>query len=85
MSLTAFIYLDIFIDTEKEVLAMRATAKQLFAEGKTTMTWTGEGVSASKQFVAPVLDILAETRQFLKLKNSSKYGRISTSASQLRY
>ena len=85
MAITQYIYLDPLIDTEADVLAMRKKATLLMQEGKTTMEWTGEGTSAKKAFVCPVLDILAETRYFLKSKNPQKYGYITTRNKQIRY
>jgi len=83
--LTQFIFLDIHIDTESDVLAIRKRALDLIKEGKTVMEWSGEGTSTSKQFTAPVLDILAETRFFLKTLNPTKYGWLTNSSRQIRY
>lgn len=85
MALSKFIYLDPLIDTEEAVLAIRAAAMALMQEGKTTMSWVGEGTQASKAFVAPVMDILMETRNFLKQKNPQKYGFIATRSRVLFY
>jgi hypothetical protein len=38
------------------------------------MEWVGEGTSAKKAFVAPIMDILAETRWFLKQADPATYG-----------
>ena len=82
---TMFIYLDPLIDSEDYVLSLREKAKETLRELKTVMTWTGEGVSATKQFVADPLIIMAETRQCLKLMNPSKYGQITNSSRQIRF
>ena len=73
------------IDTEDEVLKIRARAKELFMEGKTVLQWQGEGVSANKQFVMDVSDVLVETRLFLMRINPTKYGNLTNSARQLRF
>ena len=82
---TMYVYLDPVIDTEEDVLAIRATALAMLKEGKTVLEWTGEGVSSKKAFVAPVFDILAECRHCLKQMNPQKYGYIATSSKQFRF
>ena len=77
MALTKFIFLDPIILTEAQILAIYNNALALIAEGKTQMSWQGEGVSSDKAFVAPVMDILAEARYALKVKNPQKYGWIT--------
>lgn len=77
MAITRYIFLDPLIDTEESVLAIRARAMALLAQGITITSWQGEGTSASKQFTAPVMDILNETRAFLKQKNPQRYGFIT--------
>lgn len=62
------------IDSIETVLAIRAKALQLYAQGNTVMEWTGEGTSAKKAFVAPIMEILAETRWFLKNADPQTYG-----------
>lgn len=78
MSLTRYVYLDPLIDDEQTVLAIRAKAISLLQAGVTTLSWQGEGTSASKQFVAPCMDILNETRAFLKQRNPSRYGYLTS-------
>lgn len=70
----AYLTLDVKIDSEEVVLDIRAKALALYAQGNTIMKWQGEGVSAEKSFVAPIKDILEETRIFLKSLNPAKYG-----------
>lgn len=77
MALSKYIFLDPLIDDEATVLAIRAKAISLLQAGITVMSWQGEGTSASKQFTAPVMDILNETRAFLKQKNPQRYGFIT--------
>jgi hypothetical protein len=78
MALTRYVYLDPLIDDETTVLAIRAKALSLLQAGVQTMSWQGEGTSASKQFTAPVMDILNETRAFLKQKNPNRYGYLTS-------
>ena len=82
MALSKYLYLDPLIDDEQTVLAIRAKALSLLQSGVQTMSWQGEGTSASKQFVAPVMDILNETRAFLKQKNPGRF-RYLTSRSRV--
>jgi hypothetical protein len=53
------------IDDPDFVLQLRAKAQQLLLEGKTIMSWEGEGTSVGKQFTLPIMDVLRETRYFL--------------------
>lgn len=62
------------IDSIDTVLEIRAKALQLYAQGHIVMEWTGEGTSAKKSFAAPIADILAETRWFLKNADPNTYG-----------
>ena len=78
------IIFQIGIDTEEEVLKIRAKAKELMMNGIVTMQWQGEGVSAGKQFVMSPDDILVETRLFLMRLNPQKYGYITTATRQIR-
>lgn len=78
MAISKYLFLDPLIDDEATVLAIRARAIALLQAGIQTMSWTGEGTSASKQFVAPCMDILNETRAFLKQKNPVKYGYLTS-------
>jgi hypothetical protein len=71
---TQYQFLDPLIDSEDEVLAIRAAALALYKEGKTIIEWEGEGTSAKRAFVAPIEKILAETRMFLKQLNPAVYG-----------
>ena len=78
MAISKYIFLDPLIDDEATVLAIRAKAISLMQSGIMTMSWSGEGTSASKQFTAPVMDILNETRAFLKQKNPARYGYLTS-------
>lgn len=59
---------------ESEILAIRDTAKKLLMEGKTTMSYSVDGMSASKQFAMPVADVLDECRFALRRLDPKKYG-----------
>lgn len=72
--LTQYQFLDPQIDSIESVLEIRATAMQLYAEGKTILEWGGEANSTRKGFVAPIERILAETRMFLKQADPATYG-----------
>ncbi len=71
-----FIFINPLVDSEDFVLSIRNNAMKLYMEGKTQMSWTGEGVSSEKQFVADVESILMETNRALKLINPDKYGYV---------
>ena len=77
-------FLDPVIDSEATILAIRAQAMALYTQGKTIMEWAGEGTEAKKAFVAPIQEILAETRYALKQKNPGKYGSIVRQTQVLR-
>ena len=64
--------------TVEEVLAIQAKAKKLLLEGKTIMTWNEGGTAASRQFVMPVQDILAECAYALKKLSPETYGDSSS-------
>lgn len=84
MALTQYQFLDPVIDDKDAVLAIRATALALYAEGKTLMEWSGEGTSGKRQWVADIEQILAETRYFLKQYDPATYGYVVRSAKQFR-
>jgi hypothetical protein len=71
---TQYQFLDPLIDDVDTVLAIRQAALKLYQEGKTIMEWSGEGTDVSREFVAPVEKILAETRMFLKQAMPDVYG-----------
>jgi hypothetical protein len=73
MGMTRYLF-DPMIDSIDVVLAIRAKAMTLMAEGKTVMEWQGEGLSAVKQFTMPIADVLEETRYFLKQADPATYG-----------
>ena len=81
---TSGFQLDPLIDQVEDVLAIRAAAITLMKEGKTIMEWSGNGTEAKKEWVAPISEILAETRRFLKLADPQTYGRIVRQSTMLR-
>lgn len=52
--------------TLEQVQAILARAATLLAEGKTIMTWSGEGKSGGKQFTMPVDQVLLEANNRLR-------------------
>ena len=48
--------------THSEVVAIQTRAKTLLLEGKTVMSWSVSGASASKQFVLPIKEVLEECK-----------------------
>jgi hypothetical protein len=81
---TSGFQLDPRIDSEETVLKIREHALKLLMDGTTIMKWEGEGTTAERQFVAPVSEILAETRKFLKLINPHKYGHVVRQSQMIR-
>jgi hypothetical protein len=73
------------MDSEDEVLAIRAKAKELLLKGIVVLSWSGEGVESSKEFTMKCEDVLMETRLFLMRLNPSKYGVITNSSRIIRY
>ena len=66
--------------TEQELLCFRDTAKKLLLEGKTIMTYQGEGTGAGREFSMPPDQLLLEVTWALKSKLPTKYGFIATRA-----
>jgi len=61
--------------TVAEVLEIQAKAKKLLMEGKTVMSWSEGGTSATRQLVMPVQDILGECAYALRKLDPETYGR----------
>lgn len=76
-NITQGILFDPIIDSEESILAIRAAAITIAAEGKTIMEYNGEGTSYTRKFTLPVEQVLSETRYCLKQINPQKYGFIS--------
>lgn len=81
---TSGFQLDPLIDSIDEVLEIRAAAIRAMKDGRVVLEWQGNGTSAKKEFVAPVSEILAETRTFLKLADPDTYGHIVRQSNVLR-
>jgi|APCry1669188910_1035180.scaffolds.fasta_scaffold148609_2 hypothetical protein len=77
MALTSGVFFDPLILTEAQLLSYYNKALSLVLEGKTLMSWSGEGVQSSKAFSMPVEQVLREVRLALKAKNPQKYGYIT--------
>jgi len=57
-----------------EVLQIQAKAKQMLLEGKTLMSWSESGSSASKQFPMTVKETLEECAFALRRLDPENYG-----------
>jgi len=60
--------------TECELLDIKAKAVAMITEGKTLMSYSDSGSSASKQFAMPPEEMLAEAMLALSRLDSSVYG-----------
>jgi hypothetical protein len=60
--------------TECELLDIKAKAVSMITEGKTLMSYSDSGSSASKQFAMPPKDMLAEAMFALSRLDPSTYG-----------
>jgi len=78
MAYTQGLLLDPTILTEDQVLALYNKAFSLLLEGKTTISWQGEGTSATKAFTIPVQQMMSEARYCLRQMNPSVYGYNNT-------
>lgn len=59
--------------TECELLAIRTKAVAMITEGKTLMSYSDSGSSASKQFAMPPKEMLAEAQYALGLLDPQQY------------
>ena len=64
--------------TECELLDIKAKAVSLITEGKTLMSYSDSGSSASRQMVMPARDMLAEVLFALSRLDPATYGRRTT-------
>lgn len=78
--LTSGVYIDPKILSEKTILEIYNRAIEHIRDGKTILSWQGEGTQASKQFTATPMEIAREARWALKSGWPHKYGFISQSA-----
>ena len=61
--------------TECELLAIKEKAVALITEGKTLMSYSDSGSSASRQMVMPAKEMLAESLFALSRLDPAAYGR----------
>ena len=61
--------------TECELLDIKAKAVSLITEGKTLMSYSDSGSSASRQMVMPAKEMLAESLFALSRLDPATYGR----------
>ena len=64
--------------TECELLDIKAKAVALITEGKTLMSYSDSGSSASRQMVLPAKEMLAESLFALSRLDAATYGRRTT-------
>jgi hypothetical protein len=64
--------------TECELLDIKAKAVSLITEGKTLMSYSDSGSSASRQMVMPAREMLAEAMFALSRLDPATYGRRTT-------
>ena len=64
--------------TECELLDIKAKAVTMITEGKTLMSYSDSGSSASKQFAMPPKEMLAEAMFALSRLDPETYGRRTT-------
>ena len=64
--------------TECELLDLKSKALQLIMEGKTLMSYSDSGSSATKQFALPPKEMLNEAMYALSRLDPGKYGRRRT-------
>ena len=64
--------------TECELLDIKAKAVALITEGKTLMSYSDSGSSATKQFSLPPKEMLNEAMFALSRLDPGKYGRRAT-------
>jgi len=64
--------------TECELLDIKAKAVAMITEGKTLMSYSDSGSSASRQMVIPAREMLAEALFALSRLDPATYGRRTT-------
>jgi len=64
--------------TECELLDIKAKALSMITEGKTLMSYSDSGSSASKQFAMPPKEMLSEAMFALCRLDPGKYGKRTT-------
>jgi hypothetical protein len=72
--------------TECELLAIRTKAVALITEGKTLMSYSDSGSSASKSMVMPAKEMLAEAQFALGILDPQQYpGSVRTKVIAVRW
>ena len=72
--------------TECELLAIRSKAVALITEGKTLMSYSDSGSSASKSMVMPAKEMLAEAQYALGILDPQQYpGSVRTKVIAVRW
>jgi monoamine oxidase len=66
---------------EEQLLAIRDKAVEMITEGKTLMSYSDSGSSASKQFAMPPKEMLGEAMFALSRLDPQTYGRSITTIS----
>lgn len=64
--------------TECELLEIKSKAVSLITEGKTLMSYSDSGSSATRQMVLPAKEMLSEALFALSRLDPKKYGKRST-------
>lgn len=64
--------------TECELLEIKSKAVSLITDGKTLMSYSDSGSSATKQFALPPKEMLSEALFALSRLDPKKYGKRST-------
>lgn len=59
---------------EDTILAIQAKGVAMMLEGKTIMSWSGEGTQVDREFTMPIPDMLEECKYTLKRKWPDTYG-----------
>jgi len=63
------------IDTEEQVLAIRARAYQNLLSGVIITNWTNEGTSVGRMVVMPTKELFDACTRFLQAVNPDVYGK----------
>ncbi len=78
MNATQGLLIDCNVLTEAQILALYQNAYQLLLQGKTYMTFEGEGNTLQAKFPIPVEQVLSECRYALRQVNSARWGHNTT-------
>lgn len=81
-SLQVGMLFDVDFDELSEVQAIHRQAKRFLLEGKSVMSWTGQGDASTLQWTLPIDYVISECRYFFRRKLGKP---IVTSARQIRF